>query len=104
MWMVYFDSEIVLDERHVKAFAVVCNDERVSLYILFKIIQVLILYIMIYLLSVIDNDCRDRISIPQPGGFNVKIRNRVAKVRKHSPVLIRFQRLCKIDRVLFFQV
>ena len=61
--MVESDIEMVLNERDIKRFSIVCDDQFVFLNVLDKIIQVLPLHIGFNLIAIIKGD----------GGYIVEI-------------------------------
>ncbi len=83
MRMVQPDLKIVLDERDIKASAIIRNDDLIFLDVLNEIIQVLSLNISFNGLAVIKGDGGDSIKISvQSRGFYVKICNRISKLGK----------------------
>ncbi len=74
MGMVESDIEIVLNERDIKTFAVVADNNFVFLNVLDKIFQVLPLYIGLDRFAVIKGDCGNIVEIAiQSCGFNIQI-------------------------------
>ena len=74
MGLVESDIEIMLKERNIKAFAIVADNNFVSLDVLDKIIQVLSLHIGLDRFAVIKRDCGYFVEVPiQTGGFDIQI-------------------------------
>ena len=74
MGVVESDIEIVLNERDIKTFAIVCDDHFVFLNVLNEIIQVLPLHISFNRLAVIKCNGGYIVEIAiQSGGFDIQI-------------------------------
>ena len=74
MGMVESDIEIILNERDIKTFAIVCDDHFVFVNVLDKIIQVLPLNICFNLMAIIKRDgCYIVEMAIQSCGFNVQV-------------------------------
>ncbi len=83
MGMVQPDLKIILDERDIKASAIIRNDDLVFLDVLNKIIQVLPLNISEDGSAGIKGDGGDAVKISvQSGCFNIKICNRISELGK----------------------
>ncbi len=83
MGMVQPDLKIVLDERDIKASAIIRNDDLKFLDVLNEIIQVLPMNISFNRLAIIKRNGGDLVEIPiQSGCFNIKICNRISKFWK----------------------
>ena len=79
--MVQPDPKIVLDERDIKRFAVVRNDDLISLDVLNEIIQILPLNISFNRLAIVKRDGGDVVEISvQSRCFYVKINYRVSEI------------------------
>ena len=74
MGMIKSDLKIVLDERDIKAFAIVADNNLVSLDVLDKIIQVLSMDIGFNLMAVIKRyGCYRLVMAIQPGCFYIQV-------------------------------
>jgi hypothetical protein len=74
MGMVESDIEMVLNERDIKTFAVVADNNFVSLNVLDKVIQVLTLHIGLDRFAVEKGNGGNIVEIAiQAGGFYIKI-------------------------------
>jgi hypothetical protein len=83
MGMVQPDLKIVLDERDIKASAIIRNDDLIFLDVLNEIIQALPLNISFDRLAIIKrNGCYFVELAVKSGSFNVKICNRISELGK----------------------
>ena len=81
MGMVESDIEIVLNKRDIKTFAVVADNNFVSLNILDKIFQVLPLWIGLDRFAIIKGNGGYIVEIAiQSGGFDIQINRGISKL------------------------
>ena len=83
MGMVESDIEIIFDERNIKTFAVVADNNFVFLNVLDEIIQVLSLNISFNRLAIIKSDCGNFVKLAVKScSFNVQVSRGIPELGK----------------------
>jgi len=102
--MVESDIEIILNERDIKTFPVVCDDHFVFVNLINEVIQVLPLHIGFNLVAVIKgNGGYWMVMAIQSGGFDIQVRSWIPEIREKSPGLIWWQLIEKYPGLFWYK-
>lgn len=100
MSLIHFNVKVILDERDVKAFAVVRDDEIIVPDVLSEIIQIPTVDVVKDVFPVIERNGRDKASPFQTVCLDVQISRGMPEFRKKTPVMHWGQQLAEISEII----